>query len=978
METRGQWELVKEIVGAALDCAPTERQAFLDEACSANVSLRNEVESLLAAYGGSADLSRHIGFLDAGFDVPTQAIADSIGPYRLIRELGAGGMGQVWLAEQTAPVRRHVALKLIKGGMYDRSVLQRFLSERQSLALMDHPAIAKVFDAGATEAGQPYLVMEYVDGLPITDYCDSKKLDIQSRLKLFLQVCEGVQHAHQKAIIHRDLKPSNILIVEVDGKPAPRLIDFGLAKRTAASLVAADQEFATQVGMFLGTPAYMSPEQADPGSRDIDTRTDVYSLGVVLYELLTGSLPFAARRLNDQPVDEFLRQFREAETQKPSRRVSDKHDSSLEQAEARGTESRSLAESLRGDLDWITLKALDKGRDRRYDTPSALAADISNYLENRPVTARPASTGYRLSKYLRRNRVSVAVVSGAMILLAAFAVTEGFQIRRVTRERDRADRITDFMTNIFKVPDPSESRGNTITAREILDKSSKQIETDRGMDPQVQSQLMQVMGLTYANLGLYSRAHDLAQRALDIRSKLLGPEDPKTLESRNQLGPILFQEGRDRDAEKFIRATIDIETRRLGPKDPLTLASKDDLAILLNQAGGYAEAEKIERDLIPIRTQTLGAENILTLRSRGVLENSLRYESRFAEAEKEGRQLLDIQLRVLGPNNPRTIAAQHNLGNVLQEQGKYDEAAVVYRQAIDVSRRVLGPEHPDTTSTMLNLANDIRHNPQQWPEAEQLYRKVLEIATRAEGPDSHNATRAQEGLGNLLSSEDRFVEAEQLLRAVLASHQRIFGPDHTDTLLTQYNIASVLTKQKRFAEAEALFRQTLAAQTRTLGVEDGDTLATMMVLSDVLSQENKPEEAEQLARKSYSTQLRQLGPQHGDTLESLHDLCDALVRLHRSEEAKQIVRSNIQQTVALKDGDPSWAWYELACVSAISGNSAKDKDEAFDELNSALRTGFDDAKELRIQADLQSIRNDPRFAPIVATAQIPRATRGFK
>ena len=997
METR--WSRVKEIVGAALDYSPTERKAFLDSSCSANESLRREVESLLAAYENGGGLSEGLaGEMGRQFEYPDSSFhsafgaglgarPETIGPYRLVRELGAGGMGEVWLAEQTTPVRRFVAVKLIKGrmhgGMYDRSVVQRFLSERQSLALMDHPSIAKVFDAGATEAGQPYLAMEYVDGVPITSYCDSKKLDIRSRLKLFLQVCEGVQHAHQKAILHRDLKPSNILILEVDGKPAPRLIDFGLAKPTAGSaFLESDWAFATQVGIFLGTPAYMSPEQADPGSRDIDTRTDVYSLGVVLYELLTGSLPFTARRSNDQPLDEYLRQFREAETPRPSQRVIQRVDEQVgaeqeppepatARSKARGAEIRSLAESLRGDLDWITLKALEKDRDRRYDTPSALAADIENYLENRPVVARPASTGYRLRKYVRRNRAAVGVVSGVLMMLTAFAITEALQLRRITRERDRADRITDFMTNIFKVADPSESRGNTVTAREILDKSSKQIESDLGNDPEAQSQLMQVMASTYSNLGLYSRAHDISQRALNSRSKLFGAEDPRTLESSNQLGDILFREGHDRDAEKLMRATIDIETRRLGAENPVTLASKDTLATVLNQTGEFTEAEKLEREVIPIRTRTQGPENILTLKSRGVLLVSLRNENRFSEAEMEFRQILAIQKRVLGPDSPSTIATEQGLANTLQEQGRYDEASAIYRQVIAKSQRVLGPEHPTTVVSMLTLANDIRHDPAHRQEAEQLYRKALEIATRLEGPDAHNATRAQEGLGNLLSGEKRYLEAEQMLRSVLTSHERVFGPDHTDTLLTQYNLASVFVHEKRLSEADALLRETLSAQTRTLGPEDADTLATTMILADVVLEEGKYEEAQKLARTAYDSQLRIYGPQEQDTLESLHYLCDALVKMHRVEEARKLVQGNIQKTVTIKDGDPSWAWFILACVDASSGG----KDEAFADLDKAMRTGFDDFQELRDNADLASIRNDPRFEPMVTRARTPRDSR---
>ena len=330
----------------------------------------------------------------------------SIGPYRLLQKLGEGGMGQVWLAEQTAPVRRQVALKLIKVGMYDDAVLKRFQSERQSLAIMNHPAIAKVFDAGATPDGQPYFVMEYVPGLPITEYCDGKRLRIRERLELFIKVCEGVQHAHQKAIIHRDLKPANILVAEVDGEPVPRVIDFGLAKVIGPQT--AGETMFTQVGAFVGTPGYMSPEQADSSVQDVDTRTDVYSLGVVLYVLLTGSLPFDAKRWQKQPLYEVLRQLREDDAPRPSTKIGMEKESSIASAEMRGVQLKQLASLLHGDLDWITMKAIEKDRARRYGTPSELAADITRYLKHELVAARPASTGYRLQKYVRRHRLGVA------------------------------------------------------------------------------------------------------------------------------------------------------------------------------------------------------------------------------------------------------------------------------------------------------------------------------------------------------------------------------------------------------------------------------------------------------------------------------------------------------------------------------------------------------------------------------------------
>jgi len=491
-------------------------------------------------------------------------------------------MGQVWLAEQTAPLRRQVALKLIRVGMYDESVLQRFESERQSLATMNHPSIAKVFDAGTTPDGQPYFAMEYVPGLPITQYCDGKRLKISERLQLFVQVCEGVQHAHQKAIMHRDLKPANILVEEVDGKATPRIIDFGLAK--AVTPATPGEGLLTQVGAFVGTPGYMSPEQVTPDLYDIDTRTDVYSLGVVLYELLTGFLPFDTKR-NDQRFADKFRQLREEDPPPPSTKVRADRESSTSRAEERSTDPKQLVSLLRGDLDWITMKVLERDRARRYGTPSDLAADISRYLHHEPISARPASSAYKLRKYVRRHRFGAAVGAALALLLAGFGVMQGLQLRRITRERDRANRITDFMVGMFKVPDPSEARGSKITAREILDKASNDIEAGLANDVEVQSQFMQVMAQTYVNLGLFARAHGLADRALENRRRGLGPTNRKTLESMTQLGWILDREGHDLEAEKLIRETLDLQRRVLGPEDPLTLETTDNLGIILEKQG---------------------------------------------------------------------------------------------------------------------------------------------------------------------------------------------------------------------------------------------------------------------------------------------------------------------------------------------------------------------------------------------------------
>jgi eukaryotic-like serine/threonine-protein kinase len=650
----------------------------------------------------------------------------AIGPYHLLELIGVGGMGEVWLAEQKHPVRRRVALKLIKTGMDTREVVARFESERQALALMDHPAIAKVFDAGSTSQGRPYFVMEYVAGIPITTYCDKHRLTTRERLDLFIHVCEGVQHAHQKAIIHRDLKPSNVLVTEVDGKPVPKIIDFGVAKAISQRLIA--ETMFTRAGSLIGTPEYMSPEQADWGGEDIDTRTDVYSLGVVLYELLVGALPLDLRKLS---FDEMLRRLREQDTVRPSTKVRTLGEQSITSAQNRRTEPASLTRQLRGDLDAITLKALEKERARRYGTPSELAADVGRHLRNEPVLARPASVAYRMRKYIRRHRLGVAVAAGLLLLLASFAIVQAFQLRRITRERDRADRVTNFMTSMFKVSNPSEARGNRATAREILDKASKEISTGLANDPDLQAHMMNVMGTVYFNLGLYSQAGPLFARALEIRRRVLGPEHPDTLKSMNDVGTILEEQGRYAEAEKLHRQLLEIRRRALGPDHADTLISMNSLANSLGEQGRYADAEKLIRQAVDIERRVFGPEHKSTINSLENLAITLDQEKQYGEAEKLEQQVLEIRRRTLGPEHPDTLRTMSNLGSTLAHIGNWGEAEKVEREVLDIQRRVLGPEHPDTASTVYNLGCIAAHVGRQ-NEALSLLREAIDDHLDAE------------------------------------------------------------------------------------------------------------------------------------------------------------------------------------------------------------------------------------------------------
>src|SRR5262245_28867867 len=493
----------------------------------------------------------------------TQAAASTrtseiIGPYKLLQRLGEGGMGEVWLADQTHPVHRQVALKVIKAGMDTAHVVARFEAERQALALMSHPAIAQVFDAGATPQGRPFFAMEYVRGETITVYCNRHKLTARQRIDLFLEVCDGVQHAHQKGIIHRDLKPSNILVSERDGRAAPKIIDFGLAKAMTLSLT--DRTLYTELGALLGTPEYMSPEQAELSGIDVDTRTDVYALGVILNDLLTGKLQFDAKAPREKPLDELRRTIRELDPPRPSARVT----SRIGDGKSPET-THAVARELRGDLDWITMRSLEKDRARRYGSVSDFAADLKRYLENLPVLAGPPTTRYRVRKFVRRHRIGVATAAAGFLLLVVFAIVMVVQARRVARERDRANReaaaaqqVAAFMAGLFKEADPSKTLGREPTAREILDKGAGTIEHDLGDQPLVEARLQRTIGSIYTSLGQYARADDLLRRALANAGRARDPEDSETALVLADLGTVQFYQGRYADAEKTYASLLEL------------------------------------------------------------------------------------------------------------------------------------------------------------------------------------------------------------------------------------------------------------------------------------------------------------------------------------------------------------------------------------------------------------------------------------
>ena len=680
-----------------------------------------------------------------------------------------------------------------------------------------------MFDAGSTAQGLPYFAMEYAAGPPITTYCDQQRLTTRQRLELFLGVCDGVQHAHQKAILHRDLKPSNILVTEVDGKPRPKIIDFGVAKALSQRLT--EETLFTRAGVIVGTPEYMSPEQAD-SLEDIDTRADVYSLGVILYELLVGSRPLELGDPRKLSFGELMRRLREEDAPRPSTRLRSLGEKSERAAQNRRTEAAALTQQLRGDLDAIALKALEKERSRRYGAPSELAADIRRYLRDEPVLASAPSAMYRARKFTRRHRWGVVAAASVALALIALAVSMTVQSARIARERDRANReaetarqVADFLTGIFNVADPSEARGNTVTAREILDKGARQIETSLAGQPEVQARLMANIADVYSGLGLYQQAAQLLGKSVAARELVLGPDHPDTLNSQRQLGWLEQRLGHYPEAEKRLLATLDRQRRKLGGEHPDTLYTEVILGGLYYQEGHYAEARDTLSRSLDANRRVLGPEHKNTLQAMHNL--AMAYDGLQLYGQEEGmwRELAEAQTKSLGPDHPSTLSSRQNLAYVLYRERKYAEAENLQRAGLADASRILGTEHSTTLMVMGNLSNTLKEEG-RLAEAEKLQRDALEVRRRVLGAENPETLFGVNNLAEILVEQSRYQDAKQLLEEALAGERRVLGENHPEVRYVWYNLGAVEALQGHTGPALQYLRGAVQH-----GFNDAETLA---------------------------------------------------------------------------------------------------------------------------------------------------------
>ncbi len=738
---------------------------------------------------------------------PLSILPDHIGPYRVLQVLGEGGMGIVYEAEETGPVRRRVAIKAMRAGSNSREVVARFETERQALAVMNHPGIAKVLGAGTTPQGQPYFAMELVRGLPITRYCDTHRLSVEARVELFILVCHAVQHAHQKGVSHRDLKPSNILVTEQDGIVQPKIIDFGIAKALGQQMT--DVTLVTLSGQAIGTAAYMSPEQVDPAGVDADTRADIYSLGVMLYELLTGSLPLDPKEIGLHP---FLARLATGEVNPPTpstRLRNTDHPQVIAAAQTRHTDAKRLRRALCGDLDWIVMKAMAPERTRRYETANGLAMDLQRHLHDEPVLARSPSTRYRVEKFLRRHRLGVLAAATilAVVLASTVMATLGFvrasrAERAAAEEAEAARAVTTFLVGLFERANPRESGRSSQAALELLDRGAAQVRSGLGGQPLHQARLLHTLGTVYSSLSQYETARELLQEALSIRERELDPADPSRVETLIALGDVARTRGEMDEAERQLQQGLDLATRASGRENILVASALASLGALRNGQGRYAEAESIYRDILPLDSRLREPSDITIARNIRGLAVALWSQNRTEEADTLYRRALGLLER--SPGRDFEVAATLlNMGALYYQQGRYSDALVTYSRARRVAETTLGTEHLLVANVYNNLGET--HWKLGHPaEAEPLFRQALAIKEKVLAPAHTSIANTLNGLAGLLRDQGRLTEAEPLYRRALQIRERAYAPTHRDVIETRHDYAALLRLAGRAREAEAM------------------------------------------------------------------------------------------------------------------------------------------------------------------------------
>ena len=841
-----RWYRIDALLDAALDLSTEERAGFLGTACDGDTALRSEVEALLSAdrqSHGILDATPHLGNGDAAKATPCELKPTSTaGPYQLEREIGRGGMGVVYLASRADDVyERRVAVKILHGGRISPALERRFRRERQILANLEHPAIARLYEGGTTVDGRPYLVMESVEGSPIDTYCDQRRLTIPERLQLFRKVAAAVHYAHQNLVVHRDIKPSNILVTD-EGEP--KLLDFGIAKPLDPRSFPVTEE-ATATGLRPMTLSYASPEQAR--GEMITTATDVYSLGVLLYELTTGRLP---HRFEGLSTGEAERVLSEEAPPRPSEVVATDEDSAAEVGHARSTRPQQLRRQLLGDLDNIVLMALRKEPARRYGSALQLSEDLRRHRDGLPVMARQESFRYQAGKFLRRHKLPVAAAALLALLVTGFAAAMAYQTTQIAHQRDlaelqreRAERVSDFLVDLFEGADPWNIGAEKITARQMLDRGRARIRGDLQDPPEIRANLLAVLGGVYGHLGLFTEAVPLAEEALEIRIGHLGSEHADVATSLKRIAWLDRQQGRFEEAEARYRQVLAQQERTL-PADDLAIAK--------------------------------------TLRSLAAIE---RVRGEVVRAEVTGRRALAITRGALGPDHPDAGGALRVTAGACIAQGKIDDAQQMLEEALRIDHLAYGERHVATASDLNNLAH-IQFMRGDLAAASGLLERSL-ATWESIYPEGHpNFADALVISGVIAKLENRFDDAEVHLQHALTLYETTLGPEHPSSANSRFELADTLARAGRFAAAEPLFESALAAREKAYGRVHPAVAESLRGLAEMRTSQGRSAEAERLHRRALG--IWKQYPDHSMTRGITEAFAAFLETQGRSSEAAEI------------------------------------------------------------------------------------------
>jgi serine/threonine-protein kinase len=881
--TPERWRQIRGIFDRVIEQSTAARMQILDRECGADAALREEVETLIRSYQDSGTFLDEPAVRLEPLGIPGAELPERIGVYRILRRIGQGGMGEVLLARRDDGVyRQEVAVKLLKAGLASPSMVRRFRSERQILANLRHPAIAQLIDGGTTPARQPYLVMEHVDGTPIDVYCDRERLSIEARLLLFRKVCEAVHFAHQNLVIHRDIKPSNLLVTAAG---EPKLLDFGIAKllRPGDFPEAVD---ATETGMLALTPEYASPEQLQGAV--VTTASDVYSLGVLLYIVLTGRRPY---ELDRSKTLEVMRKVCAEMPPKPSARVAprsagepadDERAASMESiSSARRSDPRGLRRLLAGDLDTIVLRALAKDPQRRYTSAEQLGQDLDRYLGGLPVLARRDTFGYRVGKFVRRHRVAVAATVAAFGALVTFLVVLLFQRDEIAAQRDRSQELSQFLLDVFAIPDPTRARGEKVTARELLEQAAGDIERQLATEPEVRADLLMTMGRTFGNLGLSEEAGRLLETALELHQEAHGRTHPAVATDLHELGRVRVARGDYEAGRALLEQALAIRRRLHGDEHPEVVESLIHLARAGDLVGDLDEAESLHRQALDLARRLGQPELIAQVLDRfGIL---LMERAQLDAAETMMREALDLYDGLYGELHPEAALSRNNLATLYGARGDYESAERIYRETERIQRRLYEGPHAHLAMTLNNLAL-VLSKQGRFDEAEALFEQALAMRTEVYGEEHPLRTATRKSIADLLHARGDIDKAEELIDEVLAEQRRLLGDEHADVAASLDRLAQILVDKGRFEAAEGKYREALAISRKLFGEHHPDVGTRLNNLADLAFQRRRVDEAEDLYGEALEIHREVYGDAHPAVASILYNLA-SLTRAQGDLEA---------------------------------------------------------------------------------------------